>query len=210
MLGDLAAEVGGLAGDPLVASDPHAGHDHGPTSDVSVRPAVPEDAALITRAQLQAWQQRELLGAEWVAAIDTQAAQTQWQAAITTPPSPRHRVLAACSGSRVVGFAAFAPDSGTELPAAESPGEAIEVLALEVLPEHTRRGHGSRLLAACVDLAVEAGVRTVLTWCGEGDDARQRFLDSAGFRPAGLRRELAAPERAVVEHCWYTTLGTPE
>ena len=211
VLGDLAAEVGGLAGDPLVAmpdgstgADPHEGHDHGPTTDVSVRPGIPEDAALVTRVQLQAWQQRGLLAAADLAAIDTRAAQQQWQAAITTPPSSRHRVLAACDGSRVVGFAAFAPVSAPELPAAGPVGEAVEVLALEVLSDHTRHGHGSRLLAACVDLAVETGVDTVLTWCTDDDEPRQRFLTSAGFAPAGLRRELPAPAGAVVEHCWYT------
>lgn len=210
VLGDLAAEVGGLAGDPLVAApgtsapDPHEGHDHGPTADVSVRPAIPEDAALVTRVQLQAWQHRGLLGAADLAAIDTRAAQAQWHAGITAPPSSRHRVLAACEGSRVVGFAAFAPATTSELPAAGPVGEAVEVLALEVLAGHTRHGHGSRLLAACVDLAVETGVGTVLTWCGDGDDARQRFLDTAGFAPAGLRRELPAPDGVVVEHCWYT------
>ena len=33
---------------------------------------------------------------------------------------------------------------------------AAEVFALEVDPRHTRGGHGSRLLAACVDLSRDA------------------------------------------------------
>ena len=35
--------------------------------------------------------------------VDTEAVRDQWHAAITNPPSPRHRVLTACAGADVVG-----------------------------------------------------------------------------------------------------------
>lgn len=218
VLGGLAAEIGAFAGDPLVTpgaastagspdeADPHAGHDHGPTADVSVRPAIPEDASLVTSVQLRAWQNRGLLGAEQLANLDTAAVRSQWQASISSPPSSSHRVLSACDGSLVVGFAAFAPAGDITLPAAGSDPvtDATEILALEVVADHARHGHGSRLLAACADLAVEAGVTTLVTWAAADDDARTKFLNSAGFAPAGLRRELTTHDGSVVEHCWYT------
>src|SRR5690606_39757945 len=62
----------------------------------------------------------------------------QWHAAITTPPTPRHRVLTALAGREVVGFLAFAPTQHTQLP--DSAGTApVEVLALEVAAAHTRQ-----------------------------------------------------------------------
>lgn len=181
-----------------------SGHAHGPTADLSVRPAVPEDAALITDLQLAAWRTRGLLEEDQVAMVDTGAVRDQWHAAITNPPSPRHRVLTACAGADVVGFLAFAP-AEAQLPEAAGT-EPVEVIALEVSAARTREGHGARLLAACADLAGEAGATSMSTWAGPDDDARTRFLDSAGFAPAGQRRTLDAPGGEVVEHLWFTLI----
>ncbi|PYF99879.1 Acetyltransferase (GNAT) family protein [Georgenia satyanarayanai] len=194
--------LGALAAGALPDDDPHAGHDHGPTADLSVRPAVPEDAALITGLQLGAWRARGIITEEELGAVDTSAVTAQWQAAVTAPPSQRHRVLTACAGVEVVGFLAFAPSEGVALP--EGAGDApVEVLALEVEASHTREGHGSRLLAACADLADEAGATSLVVWAGQEDDARTRFLSSAGFAPAGPRRVLTTGAGDVVESCWF-------
>jgi len=182
-----------------------SGHAHGPTADLSVRPAVPEDAPLITDLQLAAWQGRGLLDADQLAMVDIDAVRDQWSAAFTDPPSQRHRVLTACAGADVVGFLAFAPAEDTELP--ESAGaRPVEVIALEVSAARTREGHGARLLAACADLAGEAGATSMSTWAGTDDEARTRFLDSAGFAPAGQRRSLASPSGDVVEHLWFALI----
>ncbi len=181
------------------------GHAHGPTADQSVRPAVPEDAELITDLQLTAWQARGLLQEEDVARVDTGAVRDQWYAAITDPPSRRHRVLTALARAEVVGFLAFAPAEAAELP--ESAGtEPVEVIALEVSAARTREGHGARLLAACADLAGEAGATSMSTWAATEDEARTRFLDSAGFAPAGQRRTLSPPGGDVVEHLWFALI----
>lgn len=194
--------LGALAAGAMPDDDPHAGHDHGPTADLSVRPAVPEDAPLVTRLQLAAWRVRGIITEEELGAVDTPAVTAQWHAAVTEPPSRRHRVLTACAGAEVVGFLAFAPATGVELP--DAAGEVpLEVLALEVEASHTREGHGSRLLAACVDLSREAGATSLVVWAGQEDDARTRFLSSAGFAPAGPRRVLTTGAGDVVESCWF-------
>jgi len=208
--------------------DPHAGHAHAdplrPTADLSVRPAVPEDAAAIgdvhartLRASLAAGVGHDL-GPEIAAAIDPAALGASWADAIGSPPSPRHRVLTAVAGAQVVGFAAFAPaevpvdvhhgpdDHG---PAAAEEGAAVvvaEILALEVPAAHARRGHGSRLLAACADLLRQQGATRVQLWTVQADESRTRFLSQAGFAPAGLRRALDVGGEEVVEICWYADL----
>lgn len=168
-------------------------------ADVSVRPATPEDEAPIARVQLRAWRTShgELLGEEVLEQLDVTAVREQWSDAITAPPSPAHHVLVACDGARVVGFAASAPvDSG------------IEVLALEVDPDHQRGGHGSRLLTACVDLARDQGVDHLQTWVLDGDVAREQFLTASGLGPDGVHRVLAVGPaddggtRSVSEHRW--------
>lgn len=171
------------------------------TADVSVRPATPGDEAAITRTQLRAWRTShgDVLGADVLEQLDAAAVQEQWAQAISAPPSGGHRVLVACDGPRVVGFAASAPVE-----------DGVEVVALEVDPDHQRGGHGSRLLAACVDLARETGAGHVRTWVLDGDTAREQFLGAAGLGPDGSRRELASggPDvdgrgpRSVAEHRW--------
>ena len=69
--------------------------------------------------------------------------------------------------------------------------------------ESGRRGHGSRLAAACVDLAREEGATHVQTWAVQGEESRARFLDACGFAPAGLRRASPIGEKRLVELAWY-------
>lgn len=173
------------------------------TADVSVRPATPGDEAPITRVQLRAWRHShtDVLGAEVLELLDAAAVRDRWAAAIAAPPSPAHRVLVACDGPFVVGFAACVPV------AADRPGGAaggVEMASLEVDPDHQRGGHGSRLLAACVDLARADGAHHLLTWVLDGDPAREQFLAGAGLGPDGARRDLAvAPDgTAVSEQRW--------
>ncbi len=169
-------------------------------ADVSVRPALPEDAVAIAGTQLRAWRtdHAEVLGTDVLDLIDATAVRERWTAAIEHAPSPDHRVLVACDGPRVVGVAASVPTDD---------GAGIEVTALEVDPEHQRAGHGSRLLTACVDLGREHGATEVTTWVLDGDEAREAFLAGAGLGPDGSRRSLAAgPHREVGERRWVAAL----
>jgi len=169
-------------------------------ADVSVRPALPEDAVAIAGTQLRAWRtdHAEVLGADVLDLIDATAVRERWSAAIEHAPSPDHRVLVACDGPRVVGVAASVPTDD---------GAGIEVTALEVDPEHQRAGHGSRLLTACVDLGREHGATEVATWVLDGDEARESFLGGAGLGPDGAQRSLATgPGRDVVERRWTALL----
>lgn len=197
--------LGALAAGRDPSTGPQSGNRPDPTADVSARPAFPEDAALITRLQLDAWQARGIVDDEQLTAIDTAAVEAQWRAAITEPPSRHHRVLTACAGADVVGFLAFTPADLPDLP--ETAGtQPVEMIALEVDAARTRQGHGSRLLAACVDTAGETGATSVATWVGNADEARTRFLDAAGFAPAGHRRTLSTPLGDVVENLWFAQI----
>lgn len=167
------------------------------SADVSVRPAVPGDDAAITRVQLRAWRlsHARSLGAEVLDSLDVAAVREQWAQAVQAPPSPAHRVLVALDGPQVVGFAATAPAGG----------DAVEILALEVDPDHQKGGHGSRLLAACVDLAREDGGRSVRTWVLDDDPAREQFLAGSGLGPDGVERALT-PGGGPVERSWVAEI----
>ncbi|WP_245528840.1 GNAT family N-acetyltransferase [Beutenbergia cavernae] len=171
-----------------------------PTADVSVRPAVPEDAARVARIQLAAWRTLHAgTPAEAaMAAVEEDAVATTWRASIERPPDPRHQVLVACAGPDVVGFAAAVPSRPADPADPAEPG-AVQIVALEVDPARRREGHASRLLAAVVDLARERGAHHVQAWSLETDEARMAFLTGAGLSPAGLRRTLDVPGAAMDE-----------
>lgn len=151
-----------------------------PTADVSVRPAREADAAAVAATTLAAWRATyvDLLPTEVLGGLDLEAATATWRAAIVDPGPDR--LLVACAGAQVVGYAGFGPGAG--------PG--AELGELEVAPAHQRQGHGSRLLAAVVDHLHAQGVTSVLTWVAEADAARAAFLESAGFAPDAVARVL--------------------
>jgi len=157
-------------------------------ADVSARPAVPGDEAAIAAIQLAAWREWMGTAADALPAADIEQ---QWASAIASAPSRQHRVFVATDGPRVVGFAALAP---------------TEIIALEVAPEHRREGHGSRLLAACVDSLRIANAAEVRAWALEGDSVREAFLTGAGLGVGGVRRVLEGPEGELAERMWVASL----
>ena len=173
-------------------------------ADVSVRPAIAGDEAAITTVQVAAWRlaHADVLGAGVLDLLDERAMTASWRAAIIAPPGPDHRVLVACAGPRVVGFAAVAPIAADR--AEEAPGGLL--VSLEVDPTDQRAGHGSRLLAAVVDLLRTDGADQLSTWVLTGDEARKQFYREAGLGPDGAERTLSAgraPDgRAVTEARW--------
>ncbi len=154
-------------------------------ADSSVRPADAGDAQAMGSVQSRAWRSayRDLLPEAVLAQLDPQPLAERWRVAVERPPSPRHRVLVACSGAAVVGFVAIGP--GTDPDAQPQDGE---ITALIVDPMHQRAGHGSRLLSAAVATLRETGSTGVVTWVPVGDEPRRAFLQGAGMVPDGARR----------------------
>lgn len=178
----------------------HHGHQHGLTADLSVRPSLAEDAGHLGRIQVAAWRAAltGVLPAEVLDGLDAEEFASAWRSAITSPPSAKHRMLTACAGPEVVGFAALAP--------APQSRETGEIVALEVDPAHVRAGHGSRLLAACTDILRATSASHVRAWAVEGDHARADFLADAGMEPLGIRRVLDVAGTRVSEDAWSAVL----
>ncbi|TDE90753.1 GNAT family N-acetyltransferase [Occultella glacieicola] len=183
-----------------MTSQNHAGHSHGLTADVSVRPSLAEDADTLGAIQVAAWRaaHAEVLPARVLDGLEPEVFAAAWGAAIKAPPTAKHRMLTACAGPEVVGFAALAP--------APESTDTGEVVALYVDPAHLREGHGSRLLAACTDILGSTGASHVRTWVLHGDASREDFLSTAGFEPIGVRRVLEVAGTQVPEAAWTATL----
>jgi GNAT superfamily N-acetyltransferase len=165
-----------------------------PRPDGTVRLAQVSDAEAIARVQAAALSvsYRDLLPAKASARFDEEAARVAWTAAISAPPSPKHRVLVAMSVSEVVGFAAVGPGTDDDL----DPSADAELLALHVDPSSLRHGHGSRLMHAVADHARDDGFGRLVMWVFAGDDALRGFLHAAGWAADGSTRDLDTGELA--------------
>lgn len=168
----------------------------GSPTAASVRSATAADAAAIGAVQLRSWRQayRGVLPGTTLDGLSAERLAQAWRAAITAPPSPRHRVLVACAADLVVGFAAVAPRLDRD--AAGPDGELVELL---VDPAHQRTGHGSRLLAAAADVLREGAAETIAAWVPLADEPRRAFLTSAGLQPDGAHRTLASLDGTEAE-----------
>ncbi|MCW2497469.1 GNAT family N-acetyltransferase [Jatrophihabitans sp.] len=160
-------------------------------ADVSVRGARAGDVAEIARIQVETWRfsYADTLPAAALEALTVEAAAEAWQPAVTAPPTPRHRVLAAQEGEWTVGFTAFGPADDLQPDEAEAQ-TTIAVGPLIVEPRWRRRGHGSRLMAATVDLARSDGMTRAVAWVPEADTGTREFLIGAGWAADGLVRAL--------------------
>ncbi|WP_222195497.1 GNAT family N-acetyltransferase [Modestobacter italicus] len=177
-------------------------------ADVSVRPATAADAPELARVQLVTWRTayRAVLPPEVLDDWDDEAAAGAWRTAVVAPPTPGHGVLVALDGGTVAGFAAHGPAEQT---ADEEPfrgGPTSELVTLLVEPRWGRRGHGSRLLAAVVDLTSAAGAARLQMWVPEADEVTSRFLTAAGWAPDGWVRTLDTGGTPLRQTRWHTIL----
>lgn len=178
------------------------------SADVSVRPARPAEAADIARVQAVTWRTayRSVLPPELLDTWDEQAAAHAWRAAVETPPTPAHLVLVALEQDTVVGFTAFGPAELSDGEQADPAGPMSDVSTLLVEPRWGRRGHGSRLLAAAVELVRAQGVVRLRTWLPEADQVSASFFESAGWEPDGWARTLDTGGTPLRELRWHTLL----
>lgn len=172
-----------------------------------VRPARAAEAGEIARVQLATWRTayRRLLPRHILEEINESFLHERWLEAITAPPSGRHRVLVAIEQAAqeyLVGFLAAEPS--------EEDDDVAAITELLVEPRWGRRGHGSRLLAACVDLWREDGFGSAGIWAFEQDVAMQKFLTSAGWAPDGRSRALDIDDLLVAQLHLHVAIGESE
>jgi GNAT superfamily N-acetyltransferase len=183
-----------------------------------VRPARPAEAGEIARIQLATWRvaYRRMLPRRVLDRLDEGFLTHRWSEAVEAPPSPRHRVLVAVEqaehggpgGDHLVGFAASGPADEHALAPDEPPlpDGVVAVTDLLVEPRWGRRGHGSRLLAASVDLWRADGFSTAVAWAYEQDASTRTFLGSAGWEPDGAARALDVDDLLVNQLRLHATL----
>ena len=170
-------------------SQPHE-HQHdqtpGPLADASVRTARETDAPAVGFVQAVVWREAyaEVVPADVLAAFEPAAFGNAWRQSLSSPPAGVYRLLTACAGDQVVGFASIGPSQDPD-----AGGATGEVSALAVHPQARRAGHGSRLLNAAVDTLRGAGADTLHTWVLSSDEQTRAFLTASGLHPDGAFRD---------------------
>ncbi|HSJ20496.1 MAG TPA: GNAT family N-acetyltransferase [Nocardioidaceae bacterium] len=162
---------------------------HGtPSADVSVRVAWTDDAESIAAVQVKAWRRsyHSLLPAEVLQTLDPEQFAEAWESSLAKPKDARNRVLVALERNTVRGFAITSPSQDPD----SDPVLDGEVAELTVDPDHTRHGHGSRLLQACVDTLRADRFTRAVAWLNSTDDGLRKFLTDAGWAADGAHREL--------------------
>jgi GNAT superfamily N-acetyltransferase len=190
-----------------------------------VRPARPGDAVEVARIQLATWRiaYRRLLPRSVLANLDEAWTTDRWLEAIVAPPTGRHRVLVAveqpdpgsaageAASAYLVGFAAIGPTDEAALAPGETPADlgkgVASITELLVEPRWGRRGHGSRLLSACVDLCRADRFTSAVCWTFVDDQATGRFLESAGWAADGARRSLDVDDLLVPQLRRHTSIS---
>jgi ribosomal protein S18 acetylase RimI-like enzyme len=186
-----------------------------------VRPARPDDVAEIARIQLTTWRvaYRRLMPRHVLEQLDEDWIAQQWRRSIIDPPTPRHRVLIALEQAAdqsapayVVGFAASGPpDEPAFAPDEDHTALGDEVVAvtdLLVEPRWGRRGHGSRLLAACMDSWRIDGFTTAVAWTFVDDGVVSGFLESTGWQKDGASRSLDVDDLLIPQIRWHVAIPT--
>jgi len=177
---------------------------------MSVRPATILDAPALATIQRACWHQ--LYQPIWPAVSELLAAgsvSATWGEAITladaSPVSPYHVFVAVNQAEKVVGFAALAPSFDADA----GPGLS-DLVALYVLPEAQRCGHGSRLVSAVAAAGRAGTVQRLVCWVYAGDYIRQRFLKQLGFGADGATRSWRTPDGDLIDEArWGTRLDLP-
>ncbi len=116
-----------------------------------------------------------------------------WQAAIIRPPQARYRVLVAVESDRLTGFATARPSDDPD--ADEVRDGMIDEFGID--PAARSRGHGSRLLNACIDTLRADGFSRATLWILSTQDEFRRFLTEAGWAPDGGHREIGTEDEAI-------------
>jgi ribosomal protein S18 acetylase RimI-like enzyme len=149
---------------------------------VILRPAIPSDADAVGRIRVAAWRAayRSFMPASYLDALDPLANLDSLRVKLASPSDDFKLAVAEVNGL-VVGFSIIGE------PRYETSPGCLELWALNVSPEHWRRGIGRSLTLQAVREAASSGCDIEL-WCISGNLPAQAAYESCGFLLTGKER----------------------
>lgn len=169
----------------------------GAATDIGVRAAEPEDAAVIARVHVESWQSTYagILPNEVLLNLDSAEHEARWWRHVLGPFRRNHFVYVAESvDGGVVGFASAGPSRSTGLP------YRAEVYTIYLQDDYQGQGIGRQLFACTVARAQEARGPSVIVWCLSNNPSRFFYERMGGTLVA---RRPGKVGTAIVEEVGY-------
>lgn len=148
---------------------------------MSCRDAAIGDGPAVARVWVEAWRgaYAGLMPAEFLAALDAAKGLPRFEEAIQSGPS----MLVAELDAAVVGFAFFGASRDAD--ATDATGE---VIAINLLPSHWRRGVGRLLLDQSARRLQQQGFVHATLWVLHGNTRARAFYEALGWQPDGAEK----------------------
>lgn len=169
----------------------------GAATDIGVREAEADDAAVIARIHVESWQSTYagILPADVLLSLDTAEHEARWWRHVLGRFRRNHFVYVAEAGEvGVVGFASAGPSRNAELP------YKAEVYTIYLQDDFHGLGIGRQLFASTVARAQEARGPSVIVWCLSDNPSRFFYERMGGVLVARRPGNVGA---AVVEEVGY-------
>lgn len=154
-------------------------------SDVSVRPAGPNDAEVIADIHVRSWRATygETVSLAALERLNVRHRHSLWMNRLTNP-SPGHMTLVAECGGRLVAFLLLGPTPDDD----HDPAETGSVLAVHVDPDVTGRGVGASLLQSAMETLAGSGYTLATLWVVDRNDRARHFYERLGWVHDGTSR----------------------
>jgi len=151
---------------------------------LSVRLAMPSDAAEVAGVHVRSWQvgYRGLLPGEYLAGLRSEDRMSRYTFGSTDPSVPT--TIVAVEDAAIRGFATVGASRDADVYGAG------ELLALYVDPQAWGRGVGRHLILEARALLVARAFREAVLWVLAGNDRAARFYSADAWLPDGLRRTV--------------------
>ncbi|MBV8627595.1 MAG: GNAT family N-acetyltransferase [Paraburkholderia sp.] len=157
----------------------HPGKTLSAMSDLQLRPATTEDAALIASIHAASWRAtyRGLLPDAFLAQDVVTDRAAHWQARLSAPGADRRLVVIAERAHAAIGFACVERQIDSQW--------GVLLDNLHTLPGHQGIGVGKLLMRAASDWARAQGEKQLYLYVLEGNTQAIAFYERQGWQPAG-------------------------
>ncbi|MFL6715611.1 MAG: GNAT family N-acetyltransferase [Burkholderiaceae bacterium] len=151
---------------------------------MSIRSAVEDDAFAIARVQILAWRQAYagMMPQAFLDRMDSVRRVTSWRRSLSAPAAMATDVVLDPAG-QIVGFCVYGPSRDDD--AAIGTGELV---AINLLPAHWRRGLGRTMMARLLAAAAARRWQLLTLWVLEANMQARRFYEAHGFAADGASK----------------------
>ena len=172
------------------------------TTEISIRPAVAEDAAEIARVHVKSWQSTyaDILPEEILLNLNSNQHEARWWRSVLGRFRRNHFVYVAETGEgEVAGFSSAGPSRHPSLP------YRAEVYTIYLRDEFHGVGAGRQLFASTVAAVGEVRGPSVIVWCLVGNSSRYFYEAMGGSLVARRPSKVGTANFEEVGYAWNDT-----